>query len=853
MTAVTNSQWSGNKLAEPGAHTRQEQTKRIQENAMRNYPGFCEVYLSAFVSERGTNHTQTIAQSSRAKVLCDLYVKSRDTRLKSSKSSNLYNDLVNLLNYLSEQIHDKFRAHEKPKKVVFVDYHDTMPDHHPKYMDTKVFPDIIAILESTKAQHDQQGDHVHLSWHHILSAVEEKSPADKKNGPKQCGTYLAYACQARPDVAAMYGVSFAPTGYRILYNDAMGVTTSDEIDIDDLVPLTCYVYALYSPPDTHHTRDTSITLASRLFEEPRWNVEFKNVTYRNCRVRFVGPPHKRQTWIAVCEEPLAVIKDSWWSDDRNWNEGELFNVLHKKGAVPGWVQIRSEGMIPAQSTPNDPNPGNLSTFCLEMGRPRKFKKRVIMSTYGEHLSRCGSVLEFLKAMYDVLEAHRFAALDRNILHRDISQENILIRPKGPDTEPMAGRRPKFIHEIVDGIEHAPPVAVLCDLDNGCELDHSKAQTPSFMRRKMAPKSGDDHRNPQRTGTPMYMARALCEAQFLRNTDYEQMPRLPDVIMHRYLEAHSDPPQPIRSLEDVNGAFHGSKRSDELSRYIKQQQLLRPEKRDLRYHQLFYHRPRYDAESAYWVIVTFLLLAKPRSKILETDHSLGPDAEDEEEQRAIADDDEVDDNLEPMRSIWKAFASHKILDTTDALAHVEKDSRHAFFDRGPEDWATVLHAKLADAGLAQMLSDLSQQVQPEYIYLEPDLDTKYPDHLHEAIQRILLTHMLPLWDTDGIPLYRTIHRKVPQLALTAEFRDDDGRERTAKGQSHQGTRGSKRNDDSPGDGSRASKRSKGNDGSADQSREGEGSRASRGSKRGLKATSGASAGPSTIVTRSQRKK
>ncbi|KAL0948323.1 hypothetical protein HGRIS_010911 [Hohenbuehelia grisea] len=728
MTTVTNAQWSGNKLAEPPAHTRQEQTKQIQENAMRNYPEFCQHYLRPFISEHGRNFTETIAQSERAKVLRNKYMESRCT---PSKYSDIYDDLVNLLNYLSEQIHDKFRPHAKPSKIVFVDYHSTMPDHHPKYMDTKVFPDIIAILETTKAHHDQLDDHVHLSWHHILSAVEEKSPSDKKNGPAQCGTYLAYACQARPDVAAMYGVSFATTGYKILYNDAMDVTISDEINIDDLVPLACYVYALYSPPDTHHTRDTSITLASRLFEEPRWNVEFKNVTYPNCRVRFVGPPHKRQTWIAVCEEPLAVIKDSWWSDDRNWNEGELFSVLHEKGAVPGWVQIRSEGVIPAQKRPGNPNPGNLSTFSLEMGKRRKFKKRVVMSTYGEHLFRCGSVLEFLKAMYDVLEAHRFAALDRNILHRDISMDNILIKPRGPDVEPIVGPRPKFIHEIVDGVEHAPPVAVLCDLDNGCELNRSVAKTPTFSNKNTVPETGDDYRNPQRTGTPMYMARGLCGAKLLRNMVFVPMPHIPDDIRDRYLAAHTGhPPRLIRSLEDVGKTIHGSTKSDEKIEMIFQEQFKPFKDRSQQYHALFYHRMRYDAESVYWVIVIFLLLARPTPAKPQHDPSLGPEAEDEEECLMMADDDEDDSHLDSMDDLWLNFVNHKILDTTQVLKKPQTDSRSSVFEQGPQGWEEALHVKLAP--MADMLFELSRQVEPEYIYLEPNLDDEHPDHLHEAM-------------------------------------------------------------------------------------------------------------------------
>ncbi|KAL0948325.1 hypothetical protein HGRIS_010913 [Hohenbuehelia grisea] len=141
---------------------------------------------------------------------------------------------------------------------------------------------------------------------------------------------------------------------------------------------------------------------------------------------------------------------------------------------------------------------------------------------------------------------------------------------------------------------------------------------------------------------------------------------------------------------------------------------------------------------------------------------------------IAEDTQPDDHLGNLQSIWLVFEHHKIFDTAEALNCYEKDSRHALFDRGPKAWAAVLHIKLAKAGLGQMLFDLSRQVQPEYVYLVPDLADKHADHLHEAMQRILLKYILPLWNTDGIPLYKSIHRSVPEIIKSAEYAYTNGR-------------------------------------------------------------------------------
>ena len=94
-----------------------------------------------------------------------------------------------------------------------------------------------------------------------------------------------------------------------------------------------------------------------------------------------------------------------------------------------------------------------------------------MYTYGQPISKCASLLDFLKCMYDVLEgewyltsaistsvltdiaAHRWAVIERNVTHRDISHANIILSAEdfwGKRKDGLRGKenRPIFANEVL---------------------------------------------------------------------------------------------------------------------------------------------------------------------------------------------------------------------------------------------------------------------------------------------------------------------------------------------------------------------------------------------------------------------
>jgi hypothetical protein len=121
---------------------------------------------------------------------------------------------------------------------------------------------------------------------------------------------------------------------------------------------------------------------------------------------------------------------------------------------------------------------------------------------------------------------------------------------------------------------------------------------------------------------------------------------------------------------------------------------------------FAHRPEHDMESVYWVIVNCLLLAQP----IDADQSAAPAG---------------------LKDAYDCLARHEIRPGRAVF-----DSRNPILELTLDLWRSALHPDLAS--LAPLLLDMSAQVKPEYALLHPPPDSS---HLHEALRRILLSHIV----------------------------------------------------------------------------------------------------------------
>ncbi|THG94388.1 hypothetical protein EW026_g7076 [Hermanssonia centrifuga] len=75
---------------------------------------------------------------------------------------------------------------------------------------------------------------------------------------------------------------------------------------------------------------------------------------------------------------------------------------------------------------------------------------MVLTSVGRKLTTADSIKDLLMAIYDIIEAHRSLCMDRSILHRDMSMNNILIYPQhDPASEKRFTKNPpKFISDVI---------------------------------------------------------------------------------------------------------------------------------------------------------------------------------------------------------------------------------------------------------------------------------------------------------------------------------------------------------------------------------------------------------------------
>ncbi|KAJ8507951.1 hypothetical protein ONZ45_g9729 [Pleurotus djamor] len=645
-----------------------------------------------------------------------------------------------VLNQISQAIYETTTYSES---IVFVAVESPMPHHPSGYRGPS--PPIVAVRSSVYEQL-RSANKWTPSWHHVLSVVEPIDEVNTTAHAEACGTSLALLMQARPDMITFYGLALPSLesatdkwlnteSYELRCSTAAGFD-QHVYRSDNLIPLTAYVHRLYGrrPVGMY---DPSIVLepSTLLHGAPRWKVYIgpgKSKVYRNCKVTNVGWPWHRMTWVAETHasngNPI-LIKDAYRRRHGYFVEREIYDVLHDRDEaernmkcgdinqrytynrdVPGFCIILASLDVPCS--------GNHDIIRVGEGVNERIKARLVMATSGEPLTKCTSVLAFAKAMYDVVQAHRYAFEHLNILHRDISLGNIVINPKEARKPRILDTpdRPKFITETLDKTrKFAPPLSRLIDLDGTAEYDASKAATPTFRR-----VLNDMHYLPDQptqpgqftrhlqfcSGTPGFISRANCtQGICYTNFQFEPMPELEGRARKLYEAQYSPKEHPLRFFVDSTQkgslTFHGG--SSKVPR-------------DVLGRSTWCQHPRDDVESMFWSIVWFYSRAAPLH---------------ETKDEQIEDDYRYDTFASPLDDI----ELHTISKTSD--------SRASILGVPLDTWKRCyLHPKLTY--VAPLLVDLAKQVRPNYRRLSP---APPPLHLHEAVSRILLKYIVQ-WEDEG---------------------------------------------------------------------------------------------------------
>lgn len=204
-----------------------------------------------------------------------------------------------------------------------------------------------------------------------------------------------------------------------------------------------------------------------------WDITCKGVVYRDCKMVSCASPWGRRTAIFERQENgiRTIIKDYWFDNARTFDELNALRKVHSRGTMPGVVRaVSSEYVRDAQGR-------KLTTGRKASAEPSerpvqsRTRIRLAFQSVGENLQKVKSLKELLKVFFDLNEsmlslfftvrfllmnyghlAHRAILNETGVLHRDISANNILIRPVhyDIDQDPQYNDGPKFISDVLSG-------------------------------------------------------------------------------------------------------------------------------------------------------------------------------------------------------------------------------------------------------------------------------------------------------------------------------------------------------------------------------------------------------------------
>ncbi|KAI9068633.1 hypothetical protein FKP32DRAFT_1561282 [Trametes sanguinea] len=628
---------------------------------------------------------------------------------------------------------DKDRLHLPQRPIIFLDHHSHVPTHFPVgRVDDK--PDIIGVVgreHGYNLAHD--GTYEGVPYHCIETIVEAK--AIYGDGQAQATRYAFNIQQARPDRPRLYCLSVKPGKFQVVYSSPVGVEASELKPWDDCASLCAYIYSLYAPPEGHVLYDRTIVAqepAGVPLGKPTWTIATKDHVYSGAVIIFLGNPWGRRTTVfrVTREQRSVIIKESYIDCDRRFNEADLLDHIHKDGFLHGVVRY-----ITAEDVKNG---DDAIVLKKKDGSLTRKKRRLVLTDVGEDLTLAKSVNDLLMVIYDTLEVHRTLACNRQVLHRDMSLFNILMYPVfAPcENEWFFKDAPPLIDDVLQGelrsLEKRMARCLVIDFDNAASLVSSKADAiPEELQ--------------CRTGTPAYIARAVAGGSLyttVANLGWsEKMPELSGEAKELYTKLYGE--DRYNQYLDTQLTVHGGvpPRETRNASAARARQMT------------FYHLWEYDAESVFWTMYAALLRVVPKASPKESEES-----------------------REELNEAWKTFHEHTI-----PRGPRRKDTRNMLLDQDEDSCAACFLPAMKEVGL--LVHRMASHVYPSYAVMTPP--PPHEDHLHEAMQRLILQYLVDHRD-NPIPL-------VPGKLRPVSVNDSPVINRGTYGATtqEQGTRGEKR--------------------------------------------------------------
>ncbi|GAB1526744.1 hypothetical protein RhiTH_009916 [Rhizoctonia solani] len=480
--------------------------------------------------------------------------------------------LLRLLNYISQQV---FESLGRPNMGAVVFRAGNKCRIVNPYTKRHRSPDIIVTREPASALNniDYSQDGSSLKTWYVLVSVGEAKVAT--SGQYQISGYLQNLLQLHPEFNAVLGFTARSNRYSLFYHDANVIQQSNFQWRPE--PLYAFVARVYRP-----FQDMTMSVVNAQLDDPAWAIKIGVEVYMSVGpVAQAGPGQRRYTALGVhvLDGSTVFIKDVWRDERRLFFEAALYEEAHKEQVLAGLMTVEAHGYVLDETQKPIRTPRIAAEDSDESGAEAgRYKMRIVTKDVGRPLGNIRSLRHFLCVMYDACAVQRNLYRKSRILHRDISDSNIMV---APDTNEYRNRNMRgyaevrFVNQVLakDKNANPDPACLLVDLGNGADL--KVARNEQVLK--------------ERTGTPKFIARSIsCGSLLPRGDDDEQMPPLVESILNQSKFMHTT------EYQVLNNMTSGTQPHIE-----------------------FAHRLFHDAESTFWVIAWTL------ARSIKEGHTLEP--------------------------------------------------------------------------------------------------------------------------------------------------------------------------------------------------------------------------------------
>ncbi|KAG8958324.1 hypothetical protein FRC05_009004 [Tulasnella sp. 425] len=428
-------------------------------------------------------------------------------------------DFLRKANSMSKSIKEEYFKEPLNRLVVFKDTESKVPRGH--VTDTECRPDITAAFEN-----DFGGDDTTF-WPCIRMAGGWASEGStSENQETKAISYLHYLLLARPDLYVAQGMFASEDNMMFLVGIGGFAARHLRIGWNDKklsMLLYAFIYRIYDPC---HFADSSYKLDPIADEDnpPTWTITIgvtsqvggviteRPLPCPNFLPLYASSPFETRTHVLTTKgegvdvygEKLTVLKDQVCRIRTRLDEHEILELVHKSKRVPGVVEAVYHKTIELPSQLGD----------LGVGR---VKHRHGLRQLGRPFASIPTVKEMLQVAFDLVEVLRFLKAKRNILHRDISVGNVMYAPPSEDKQdPDTSTQDYEVLFFSDFFLSDRYVSGTISQSGGNALNpeysprrpHTTSVLLVDFNHAEHLTSKIDGQRVERTGTPLFMARAV---------------------------------------------------------------------------------------------------------------------------------------------------------------------------------------------------------------------------------------------------------------------------------------------------------------------------------------------------------